>query len=295
MTPERLRAVLAALQAHTGVSVGDAQLIKFTNNAVFRLPEARAVARIAGSETMAKRVSKVVRVASWLEEAGVAAVRLLRSVPQPVVVDGLLVTLWHDVEGPGRTPTGEDLANILKFFHRLSPPDGGLPEWAPLEEIRQRLDDPEGVSADDLAFLRAQCDEIEAALADVSFELPQGLIHGDAFMGNLISSPAGPVICDFDSTCVGPREWDLTPLAVGKLRFNYAHDAYSELSHCYGFDVMRWPGFAVLRRVRELKLVASVVPVLASNPAIREQWKHRLRTYRSGDQTTRWSTYSSAD
>ncbi|UQU66821.1 aminoglycoside phosphotransferase family protein [Couchioplanes caeruleus] len=293
MTPERLRAILAGLQAQTGLSVAGAHLIKFTNNAVFRLPKVSAVARIAGSETMAKRVNKVVRVAGWLEDEGVAAVQLLRGVPQPVVVDGLLVTVWQDIEGPGRPPTGEDLAKILKVFHRLLPPDGGLPGWAPIEEIRQRLDDPEGVSADDVAFLRAQCDEIEAALANVSFELPQGPIHGDAFMGNLITSPTGPVICDFDSTCIGPREWDLTPLAVGKLRFNYARDAYSELIGCYGFDVMKWPGFAVLRRVRELKLVASVVPVLASNPAIREQWKHRLSTYRSGDQTTRWSTYSS--
>ncbi len=190
MTPARLRAVLTELQARTGISVTGAQLIKFTNNAVFRLPEAHVVARIAGSETMAKRVSKVVKVAAWLEDHGVPAVRLLHGGQQPVVVDGLLVTLWQDAESGGPAPTGTDLADILKTIHRLPPPDGGLPEWAPFEEIRQRLDDPEGVTSDDLTFLHGQCDEIEAALAEVSFNLPPGPIHGDAFMGT--SSPARP-------------------------------------------------------------------------------------------------------
>jgi len=41
------------------------------------------------------------------------------------------------------------------------------------------------------------------------------LIHGDAFMGNLIGGATGPAIYDFDSSRDGPREWDLVPLAVG--------------------------------------------------------------------------------
>jgi hypothetical protein len=121
--------------------------------------------------------------------------------------------------------------------------------------------------------------------------LPAGIIHGDPFLGNLIPGPHGSVLCDFDSTCIGPREWDLTPIAVGKLRFNYPHDDHSLVAARYGFDVTAWGGFPVLRRIRELKLVTSVVPVLRSNPDVREQWQHRFTTFKHGDVGAKWETY----
>jgi hypothetical protein len=156
---------------------------------------------------------------------------------------------------------------------------------------RSRLTEPDGVDSDDLAYLRDECDRVEEQLAGLPYELPTGPIHGDAFMGNLIDGATGPVICDFDSSCDGPREWDLVPLAVGKLRFDYPGDDYGALARGYGFDVIGWPGFPVLRRLRELKLVTGLVPVLGSRGVLRPQWQKRMDTYRSGDQTTRWSTY----
>ena len=290
ITNERLRAVLDRTQALTGIDVAGAQLIKFTNNAVFSLPRAHAVVRIAASATMTDRVEKVIRVAQWLRNGDVPAVRLL-DLNQPLVIDDLSLTLWDEVSSGGETPTGADLAAILQQWHRLDPPPEGLPTWAPMEEVRSRLTEPDGVSPADLTYLRDECDKVEEQLASLSYELPAGPIHGDAFMGNLIDGLAGPVICDFDSSCNGPREWDLVPLAVGKLRFDYPGDDYGDLARGYGFDVITWPGFQVLRRLRELKLVTSLVPVLGSRAVLRPQWQRRLDTYRSGDQTTRWSTY----
>jgi hypothetical protein len=293
MTSERLREVLDRLQAVTGRPTGDAELIKFTNNAVFRLPAAGAVARIAGSSTMAGRVGKVIRVARWLADHDVPAVRLLDGV-QPVEIDGLLVTLWTEVRAAGPPPGGADLAGILRRLHRLPVPEGGLPRWAPVSDVRLRLAEPDGVDDADVRYLLGQCDELEEQIDTLRYALPPGPIHGDAFMGNLIAGASGPVICDFDSTSVGPREWDLTPLAVGRLRFDYPGDDYAGLAAAYGFDVIGWPGFATLRRLRELKLVASVVPVLGSRPVLRDQWQHRLNTYRRGDLVSRWSAYRSA-
>jgi hypothetical protein len=80
-------------------------------------------------------------------------------------------------------------------------------------------------------------------------------------------------------------------VAVGKLRFNYPDDDHSLIVARYGFDVTTWEGFPVLRRIRELKLVTSVVPVLRSNPDIREQWQHRLTTFKHGDGDAKWTTY----
>ncbi|MFI1997057.1 phosphotransferase enzyme family protein [Actinoplanes sp. NPDC020271] len=290
-TPDqRLHTVLAGVQALTGVGISRAQLIKFTNNAVFDLPEAGVVARIAASATMSDRVDKIIRIARWLQEGNVPAVRLL-DCEQPLIVDDLKVTLWHRIPDGNRPLTGRDLGNILQRWHGLAPPTGGLPAWQPANEIRSRLAEPHGVSADDLAYLQSECDRIEEQLGTLQYELPSGPIHGDAFMGNLIAGPEQPVICDFDSSCDGPREWDLVPVAVGKLRFDYPGDDYGALAHQYGFDVIAWPGFPVLRRLRELKLVTSLVPVLASRPILQPQWQRRLDTYRNRDDTARWSTY----
>src|SRR5688500_8844954 len=111
-----------------------------------------------------------------------------------------------------------------------------------MSEIRSRLAKPDGVGADDLPYLHDESNLLEGQVVSLSYELPVGAIHGDAFIENLIDGATGPVICDFDSSSDGPREWDLVPLAVGKLRFDYPGDDYEVLARGYGFDVISWPG-----------------------------------------------------
>ncbi|MFF3439506.1 phosphotransferase enzyme family protein [Streptosporangium sp. NPDC002721] len=291
LTRDRLRSLLASVCARAGLASDDAELIKFTNNAVFRLRRAPVVVRVAGSSAARSRVPTVVRVARWLAEHDFPAVRLLPGCEQPLRVEGHLVTLWEETPEVGPRPGGGDLAAMLRRLHTLADPPADLPGWTPMTEVRQRLDEPEDLPPGDHAFLLEECDEIEERLAALEYVLPRGVIHGDVFMGNVIAGPGGPVLCDFDSAAIGPREWDLAPVAVGRLRMDYAWDEHTPLAEGYGFDVTRWPGFPVLRRLRELKLVTSVVPVLRSNPGIRPQWEHRMRSFRSRDQTVRWQPY----
>ncbi|WP_030916564.1 phosphotransferase enzyme family protein [Streptosporangium amethystogenes] len=291
LTRDRLHSLLASVCDRAGLASGDAELIKFTNNAVFRLRRAPVVVRVAGSSAARSRVPTVVRVARWLADHDFPAVRLLPGCEQPLQVEGHLVTLWKHTPEVGPRPGGGELATLLRRLHRLPDPPVDLPEWAPMTEVRQRLAEPEDLSAGDHAFLLDECDEVEERLAALDYALPAGVIHGDVFMGNVIAGPKGPVLCDFDSTGIGPREWDLAPVAVGRLRMDYPADEHTSLAEGYGFDVTRWRGFPVLRRLRELKLVTSVLPVLRSNPGIRSQWEHRMRSFKARDQTVRWQPY----
>ncbi|MGH3998017.1 MAG: aminoglycoside phosphotransferase, partial [Pseudonocardiaceae bacterium] len=50
----------------------------------------------------------------------------------------------------------------------------------------------------------------------------------DARLGNLIASPQGPVLCDLDTTSIGPPEWDLVPAAVAALRFPDRRDEHRQ-------------------------------------------------------------------
>lgn len=288
---DMLTVVLDAICAQVGLDPAGARLIKFTNNAVFELAREPIVVRIAGSQTVRDRVPKIINVARWLARSDMPAVRLLDGIDQPVRAHGHLATLWHRVPVTGRAPNGANLGRILRRYHRLPPPGTPLPPWQPLAPIRQRIAETDILPESDLTYLETKCGELEEAVAGLAYDLPQGPIHGDSFLGNLIPGPAGPVICDFDSAADGPREWDLTPIAVGRLRFAYPGRIQRELADTYGFDVTRWPGFLAFRQLRELQLVTSVLPVLRDNPSLYEQWRHRLKTFRSGDIEAVWTPY----
>lgn len=282
---------LAAVCAEVGLDHRGAVSLRCVTNAVFQLAVHPVVVRISLVPALRHRAGTVAVVARWLAGHGVSAVRLLDGVDQPVHADGYAATLWHEVPHVGPRPTGADLARLLRALHALPPPSVPLPRWEPLAAVRARLDEADGVDPADLAILNRRYDEVHAALAGLDYELPHGPIHGDAHLGNLIPGPDGPVLCDFDSTCTGPREWDLLTLAVGRLRFGYPPQDYRGLVAGYGFDVMRWPGFEVLRQARELKLVTVALPLLRSNPQVRAQFAVRMQTFRDGRQAIRWDPF----
>ncbi|SNQ51449.1 Phosphotransferase family protein [Frankia canadensis] len=296
-TAAATRRALGEICARAGLDDADAVLVKRTVNAVYRLPRAGAIVRITGSAAMAHRVAKVVRVARWLAERDVPAVRLMPGVAAPVEAAGRVATVWVDATplgGPATNPlphTG-DLAGLLRVLHGLGPPHPPLPPWDPLDDVRRRLSDAEALPADDHRFLEDLAERVGTALGAVRYALPPTLIHGDAHLGNLIrTADQGVLLCDFDATCLGPAEWDLVPVAVGHLRFGRDPRSHRELADQYGFDVTAWAGFPVLRAVRELKLVTSVLPVLGSSATVAAQFRVRLDSLRRGDDAARWSLY----
>jgi aminoglycoside phosphotransferase (APT) family kinase protein len=290
-TPERLTEVLASVCAVAGLDPRGARLLKFTANAVFRLKTAPVVVRIAGSTALRHRVAKVVLVADWLAEHDVPAVRLLPGLTQPVPVGDYLATVWQAAPSGGKRPTSRDLAKLLRTMHALPKPDFDLPSWQPLDDVRRRLGDAEELDPADRRFIEDRCAELAQRLAALDYPLTESVVHGDAHLGNLIHSPGGPLLCDFDSTCVGPPEWDLTPIPVGLRRFGGSRRAASAFAREYGYDVTRWPGFAVLREVRELKLATSVLPILRSHPGVVPELRRRLHSVRTGDTSAGWSRY----
>lgn len=288
---DTLTPVLAAVCAEAGLDHTGATLLRYVNNAVFRLERHRVVVRIGTVPAMRYRAYNAATAARWFAEHDVPAVRLWPGVEQPVVVDGHVATLWHEVPVVGPPPAGRDLAALLREVHALPDPPLPLTAWQPIADARRRLDDALGLAPEDRLFLEARYAELEAALAELRFVLPPGVIHGDAHRGNLIPGPDGPVLCDLDMACIGPREWDLTPLAVGRLRFGYPAQEYEDLVAAYGYDVTRWPGFWVLRELRELKTTTGALSVMHSNPGLRNEFAHRVRTLRDGQRDARWAPY----
>jgi hypothetical protein len=291
-TPELLENVLHKVCAEAGLDARGATLLRFTSNAVYQLESAPVVVRIVGSRALVHRAAKVVRVGSWLAQRQVPAVRLWPQVPQPIQVGEYFATLWQWAGGGARKPTSVDLAQVLSRFHSLEQPTIELPLWTPLGDIKRRLSDAEELTSSDRKFLLETCQRFDERLAGVHFAFTPRPIHGDAHLGNLISTPEGPVVCDFDSTCVGPPEWDLVTFAVGVRRFRYPESRYQQFAAAYGFDVRNWSGYDVLSGIRELKLTTSVLPILRSNPGVRDEFYRRLGDAKAGRIDSAWKPYS---
>ena len=289
---EHLSEILAGVCAAADLDPTGATLIKCTANAVFRLATAPVVVRIGASTALRHRVDKVVHVATWLAEHDVPAVRLLAGVDQPVQYDGYVATVWEAVPEVGQRARGRDLGKLLRRIHDLPEPASWLPPWRPLDDVQARIGEAVDLDAADLAFLQELCDDVADRLDRLDFPSAPSLVHGDAHLGNLIPGPDGPVLCDFDSSSLGPPEWDLTPLAVGVIRFGEPAGRYRELARTYGVDVTRWSGFEVLRAVRELKLVTSMLPIIASRPEVRTELFRRMADVRRGNTSARWARYT---
>lgn len=287
-----LAEALTAVCAAAGLDPAGARLLRCTNNAVFQLAGQPVVVRIVASNALRHRADKVVRVATWLAEHEVPAVRLLPGIVQPVRAGRYLATVWETASPGGRRQRGRDLAKLLRGLHALPKPAFRLPTWEPLDDVRRRIGEADGLDGADLAFLLDRCAQVSDRLAAVEFGGPPVLLHGDAHLGNVIPTAAGPVLCDFDSSCLGPPEWDLTPLAVGVVRFGEPAGRYREFVRTYGMDVTRSPVFPVLREVRELKLITSVLPILSSRPEVRPELLRRLADVRGGDTSARWARYT---
>lgn len=285
------RAALGAVCDRAGLDPRGARLLRFTNNAVFLLAKQPVVVRILGAASLRHRVGKVVDVARWMEAHDVPAVRLLPGLPQPVVAGSLHATVWRATPDTGAPPTAADLGRLLRRLHELPPPRFTLPRWAPLDDVRRRLTDTDVLSDEDRSFLIERCDGARRALDELRFPHRDRVVHGDAHLGNVIASPSGPVLCDFDSTCLGPPEADLVPLPVGLRRFGGSDATYAQFSDAYGYDVTGWHGFGVLREIRELKLVTSALPVVRGNPALGAEMFRRLDDFRRGDRNATWTRY----
>jgi aminoglycoside phosphotransferase (APT) family kinase protein len=275
-----------------GLDTDGSRLIKFTNNALFALDREQVVVRIAGSAPIAALADTVVAAARWFAEHDLPTIRLWEHAPQPLSVDGLTVTLWHQVPENRAEATGAQLGDFLKRLHLLNTVPAGIKPWRQLEATRSRIVTGRAYMTDDQEKnLIAVADQIARELADVRYVLEPGPIFGDAQIGNVIAGLEGAVMCDFDSVAVGPREWDLVPAAVAQARFDFPVDHHAQLAEAYGLDITTWEHYDTFRRLRELQLLGSVLPIIATSTRIRDQWEHRYATINEPDAT--WELFES--
>lgn len=284
-------AALAQGCAQVGLDPAGATLVRLVNNAVFRLVRHRVMVRVTLIDGLAHRAHAAVAAGRLLAAHGIPAVKPLLGIPNPVHVDGHAVSFWKEVADTGTPPTAGQLGDLLTRLHQLPVADARLPRWSPIADLRSRIADVHGWERGDVDYLSRRCGAVESALAALDYPLPASVIHGDAHLGNLITTKAGPVLCDLDTACIGPPEWDLVPVAVSHLRFGRSVDVHRQLADTYGVDITTWSGFPVLRELRELKLAAVGLANAYLNPVVSFELRLRLRSLRTAHTTAQWTPY----
>jgi aminoglycoside phosphotransferase (APT) family kinase protein len=132
-----------------------------------------------------------------------------------------------------------DLGFLLRQFHRLGPPPVPLPAYQPLISVRRALDVSLAISEEERIWLRARCEQLLGSYRRLSFPLPVGMIHGDAWRGNLLRDGQRVVLADWDTVSTGHREIDLTP-TLQATRFWLREDQRDAFIAAYGDDIRSW-------------------------------------------------------
>jgi hypothetical protein len=284
MDEARARDVLAAAKVLPG-PVREASLLALGENAVFAA--AGLVVKVGRDAELLDRARRELDTAAWLAESGVPAVRAAE--PEPLLVDGHPVTVWHRLPDPVRPAEPRDLAGLLRIVHALPSPSFTLPPRELLGGVERWLRlAGDAIDPADAAYLRQRRDGFTAAAAALTPHLPPGPIHGDALPRNVHVGPDGPVLVDLETFSADLREHDLVVMDLSRDRYGLPAEAYDAFTTAYGWDVRAWEGCSVLRGARETASCAWVAQHAPTNPKALTEFGRRVASLRDGDETVRW-------
>jgi fructosamine-3-kinase len=266
--------------------------MRLGENALFHLPSAAVVVRIARTMSYWDDATKEVDVAGWLADIGFPAAETY-AVPQPINADQHPVTFWKFI--PGRSGNKGDigtLGSVLRRLHSLEPPKNfSLPAEDILGRIQPRIE-RSPIPTDDKDFLLCQLENLRTEVGLLEFPLAQAPTHGDAHNENLMIQDGRVLLIDFERFAWGQPEWDLSMTATEYLTAKWwSPQEYQAFSEAYGFDVTTWrDGFETLKSVHELKMTTWLMQNVAESQNVADEYQVRMRTLR-GEPSKGWRPF----
>jgi len=288
---QRAHQILGEACHRVGLDPTDAELLRLRSNAVFKL-RAPIIVRIATAPTAAERLPTVLAVTRWLAARGFPTVRPADEITdQPLSVDGATVTFWSYIPTASALTTTSDLGRLLRDLHNgPTPPFPLRPLDDPLASIRATVRHHPGVlDRDDQAWLAERITDLTQAWRALPFPHSPTLVHGDAWIDNLLRHQNGHVVLgDWDSVAFGPREWDLIHSYHGERRFGLSATDVDDFAAAYGYDLRVWPGYETLMDIRDTYAIGIHIRNAPGDPFSRQELARRLASLREGSARKRW-------
>ncbi|HET8684793.1 MAG TPA: phosphotransferase [Micromonosporaceae bacterium] len=157
------------------------------------------------------------------------------------------------------------------------------------------LDEPQAtrnLTDADLRWLRHRVEQVRAQVASLDSPLGCGLIHGDAWAGNLLwhtaAGPGAAVLGDWDWVATGPREVDLIPTWHAAARYGRGDQWTRDFARIYGYNLATWGGFSTLLAMRDLVQLTGPLRRAIDHPQFATALQQRLNDIRSGDLQATW-------
>lgn len=245
---------------------------------LIHLPAARAVARVDSTHAVAQQQ---VRVARFLEQRDVPAVRLLDPLAQPVVTDGVAVTLWRWLDILPRQATAAELGRLARRLHtQTTNAPATIAAVDPLTIAQHALQADHGMGdlsdlSERLALLRSRWPALLAA-----DPLGEVLTHGDLHTENVAWTADGPVLLDLEMSGRGPPSWDLIPQRTRTRRYGGDAEWCRQFEEGYGTAIGTWAGTELLREAYELMLALWAIEHRGRSPALAAEATLRLASMR---------------
>lgn len=203
--------------ARRGELAGDPVVLYRSRRICLLLPELDVVARLApADDESVAACDRELSVSRYLAQRGAPIIGPSEAMGSaPLIEEGMVVTLWpYVVHSEADYDDGGAVARAAYALRRvqdaLADYPGALPSYAArIEECAARLRRPGALphlGEEDRAFLKRAYERLGRRLE--AFSIRGAPIHGDAHMGNVFVTPDGPLWTDFETACLGPREWD---------------------------------------------------------------------------------------
>ena len=278
--------ILEEAAGSVGVDVAGAGLLRNGSHVMWALPGG-IVGRV-GERGSSEEATKEVAVSRWLERSAVRAVRASSIEVQPTIVDGYPVT-WWELLPQHRPASPAELGATLQKLHSIkTQPEFQLPTFSTFDVSRERLDGVQGFD-DEVTWLSERMDVLERQFHELVPSMQSGVIHGDAWQGNVAVIQNGEsIILDFEAFCIGPLLWDLIPIAADYTDFSrIADDEYLAFVASYGLDATKVPAYRTLADIQEARWTAFALSKAKPGSAEEEEARHRIACLR-GDVPKPW-------
>ncbi|MGO4758354.1 phosphotransferase, partial [Streptomyces sp. 2MCAF27] len=138
--------VMAAACRRARLDGGGARLIRFGENALFRLESHPVIVRVARTVEYLPSARNEVEVSRWLAREDFPAARVVEDLEQPLIFDGCPVTFWHLIHESDRKATYGELGRVLRELHSLNVPDDlSLPSYDVFGRTDRRIEKVSGI------------------------------------------------------------------------------------------------------------------------------------------------------
>ncbi|GAA2731502.1 aminoglycoside phosphotransferase family protein [Actinocorallia aurantiaca] len=283
--------VLGQACYQAGLDASRAELIRRGENVLFRVGD--TVLRI-GRPGQWGAASREIAVSRWLTDSGIPAVRVWAHMEQPLLIDERPITFWQLLPPHRQGRPGEIGALLKKLHHQPVPTHLGLGHLDPFVRLPERIAAATTLPDDDRAWLVVRLAELRTAWAGLLDEGTPRVVHGDAWAGNVpvVLGESTAFFLDLERFSIGSPNWDLASTAIKHTSFEWiTRQEYEEFSQAVGSDVTAWPGFPIMRDLRELRMTCYLAQHSAEHPGFHDEVRLRVDCLRGrhGDRPWRWT------